>query len=373
MCDLKTQYQRLKSEIDAAMQEVLLSTQFIKGPGIKTFEENLAAYLGVKHVIASANGTDALQVAFMALRLQPGDEVITPAFTYAATVEVIKLLHLVPVYVDVDPNTYNIDVAAMEKAISAKTKAIVPVHLYGQCANMEAIMKVAQAHKLFVVEDNAQAIGADFIFSDGRKQKAGTIAQVGTTSFFPAKNLGCYGDGGAMFTNDDELAILLRKIANHGQGMLYSFEEIGVNSRLDSLQAAVLDVKLKYLDEFAAARNSVASYYDRAFAGMPNVQVPARTEYSSHVFHQYTLKLTGVNRDAVKTKLAERGIPSMVYYPKPMHIQPAYRDARFVQGMFPVSEQLCEQVLSLPIHTEMDEEQMQFIAENFVSIINELK
>ncbi len=369
MVDLASQYQRIKPEIDAAIHAVLDSTQFIKGPQVKSFEDNLAAYLGVKHVIGVANGTDALQIAMMALGLKQGDEVITANFTYAATCEVIALLKLTPVLVEVNPDTFNIDVTAIEKAITSKTKAIVPVHLFGQCADMEAIMILAAKHNLYVIEDTAQAIGSDFIFSDGTKKKAGTIGQIGTTSFFPSKNLGCFGDGGALFTNDDDLAVRVKMMANHGQSSQYVFDEIGCNSRLDTLQAAVLNVKLKHLDEYCAARQNVASYYDGAFSALKNIEIPIRANNSTHVFHQYTLKLKSKDREEVRKKLAEKGVPSMVYYPKPMHQQKAYRDSRYNDSIFPVSILLSEQVLSLPIHTEFDEEQLEFITNTFKEII----
>lgn len=369
MVDLKGQYLRLKPEIDAAIAVVLDSTAFIKGPQVKKFEENLAAYLGVKHVISCANGTDALQVAMMALNYQPGDEVITSSFTYVATAEVIGLLKLKPVLVEVNPDTFTIDPAAIEKAITPKTKAIVPVHLFGQCADMDAIMDIAKRHKLHVIEDNAQAIGADYTFRNGQKKKAGTIGTIGTTSFFPSKNLGCFGDGGAIFTNDDVLAAKIRMVANHGQSIQYVHDEIGVNSRLDTLQAAVLDVKLKYLDDFAARRNHVADYYDHAFGDLKNVQIPARAAFSNHVFHQYTLLLTGIDRDTVRKKLAEQGIPAMVYYPIPLHMQKAYQDERYKPGMFPVTEQLCRSVISLPIHTEFEQDELAYIARTFREIV----
>lgn len=369
MVDLKLQYQRLKTEIDAAMTEVVNSTQFIKGPQVKTFENNLAAYLNAKHVIGCANGTDSLQIAMMALGLQAGDEVITASFTYVATAEVIALLKLKPVLVEVNPNTFTIEPAAIEAAITSKTKAIVPVHLFGQCADMEAIMKIAAKHNLFVIEDNAQAIGADYIFSNGEKKKSGTIGTVGSTSFFPSKNLGCYGDGGALNTNDDELAKKMRMVANHGQSVQYVHDEIGVNSRLDTLQAAILDVKLKYLDDFAARRRSVADFYDNAFAGLQNVQSPVRAKNSTHVFHQYTLLLKSGNRDEVRKKLESKGIPSMIYYPIPLHQQKAYRDGRYQDGAFPVTEKLCKSVLSLPIHTEFEKQDLEFIVESFISAI----
>ncbi|MBL0310905.1 MAG: DegT/DnrJ/EryC1/StrS family aminotransferase [Bacteroidetes bacterium] len=369
MVDLKSQYLRLKEEIDAAMAEVLDSTQYIKGPQVKRFEANLAKYMGVKEVISCANGTDALQIAMMALGYQPGDEIITASFTYVATAEVIALLKLTPVLVEVNPETFTIDPSAIEKAITPKTKAIVPVHMFGQSADMEAIMKIAEKHGLDVIEDNAQAIGADYTFSDGTKKKAGTIGAVGTTSFFPSKNLGCYGDGGALFTNDESLAKRIRMIANHGQEVQYVHDEIGVNSRLDTLQAAILDVKLQYLDDFAARRNQVASYYDKAFSGIKNVQTPVRASYSNHVFHQYTLKLKGMNRDEVKAKLAAKGIPAMVYYPIPLHLQKAYRDDRYPSGSFLITEELCKSVLSLPIHTEMEAAELKFIAETVTDIL----
>lgn len=371
MVDLQRQYQRLKPEIDAAIEGVLSSTQFIKGPPVKRFEENLAAYLGAEHLISCANGTDALQIAMMALGLQPGDEVITASFTYIATAEVIALLKLKPVLVEVNPHTFTIDPAAVEAAITPKTKAIVPVHLYGQCADMEAILKIAETHRLFVIEDNAQAIGAEYTFANGTAQKSGTMGHIGTTSFFPSKNLGCYGDGGALHTNNEELAQKIRRIANHGQSIQYVHDEVGVNSRLDSLQAAVLDVKLKYLNDFAASRNEVAAYYDRAFAGLKNVQTPVRAKYSNHVFHQYTLRLNNINRNEVKKQLQQCGIPSMIYYPIPVHLQKAYSHPAY-EGMLSVTETLCSQVISLPIHTEMDKDELEFITQTFIKIIHNL-
>jgi UDP-2-acetamido-2-deoxy-ribo-hexuluronate aminotransferase len=368
MVDLGTQYQRIKQEIDNAMAEVLQSTAFIKGPQVKTFEDSLAKYLSVKHVIGCANGTDALQIAMMALGYQPGDEVITPAFTYAATVEVIKLLKLVPTYVDVDPHTFNMNVSQIEAAITPRTKAIVPVHLFGQVADMEPIMAIAAKHNLHVIEDNAQAIGADYTFANGSKLKAGTIGHIGTTSFFPSKNLGCYGDGGAIFTNDDAIATRLKMMANHGQSSQYVFDEIGVNSRLDTLQAAVLNVKLKYLDQYCAARQAVAAYYDAALKDVAGIEIPYRASNSTHVFHQYNMKVN-VNRDELRKKLADKGIPSMVYYPSPMHVQKAYMDERYTVGSFPVGEALSKQVLALPIHTEMQNEEQDYIIENLINAI----
>lgn len=365
MVDLATQYQRIKTEVDAAIAEVLTSTQFIKGPQVKKFEDNLANYLGAKHVIGCANGTDALQIAMMALDLHPGDEVITTSFTFLATVEVIALLKLKPVLVDVTPDTFTMDIDSLKKAITPKTKAIVPVHLFGQCADMERIMEIAKQHHLYVIEDNAQAIGADYTFANGSKRKAGVIGHIGTTSFFPSKNLGCYGDGGAMFTNDDALAERIRMVANHGQSKQYVHDIVGVNSRLDTIQAAVLDVKLKYLDEYAAKRLAVANAYDAAFTNVDGVTTPARAQNSTHVFHQYTLQLNGLDRDVVRQKLQEKGVPSMIYYPIPVHKQKAYFDSMYTNEMFSVTNKLCETVLSLPIHTEMDSVQQDYIIESF--------
>jgi UDP-2-acetamido-2-deoxy-ribo-hexuluronate aminotransferase len=370
MADLVSQYKRIKPEIDHAIQNVLDTGRFIGGPALDSFTAHLARYLDVRHVVPCANGTDALQVAMMALNLQPGDEVITADFTYAATAEVIALLKLTPVLVEVNPVTFNIDPEAIVHAISPATRAIVPVHLFGQCADMESIMKIAKEHNLYVIEDTAQAIGAYYTFSDGTKKRAGTIGTVGTTSFFPSKNLGCYGDGGAMFTDDDALAMRLKMIANHGQTVQYSFDDIGCNSRLDNMQAAILDVKLKYLDEYCAARQKVAAFYDNAFAGLKNAKIPARGPKSTHVFHQYTLTLaSGIDRDAVRKALAGRGVPSMVYYPKPMHQQKAYTSPRYSDADFPVSIGLGLSVLSLPIHTEMPEEQMVYIADAVKEVI----
>lgn len=371
MVDLKTQYDKIKTEVDAAIQQVIENTAFINGPEVKSFQADLENYLGVKHVIPCANGTDALQIAMMALGLKAGDEVITADFTYVATAEVIALLGLTPVLVDVYPDTFDINIEAIEKAITPKTKAIVPVHLFGQCANMEAIMEMAKKHNLYVIEDTAQAIGADFTFSNGKVQKAGTIGTVGCTSFFPSKNLGCYGDGGAIYTNDDALAAKIRMIANHGQSVQYVHDSIGVNSRLDSIQAAILRIKLKHLDEYAAARNKVAAYYDKAFANHPKLKTPARVKNSTHVFHQYTLQLNGVDRNALRTFLSDNGIPAMIYYPIPLHLQKAYTDARYKAGDFPVTEQLCASVISLPMHTELAEETLQYITAKVLAFINQ--
>lgn len=371
MVDLKQQYQKIKPEIDAALHEVLDSALFINGPQVQSFTAALAAYHGVRHVIPCANGTDALQIAMMALGLQPGDEVITPSFTYIATTEVMALLHLVPVFVEVDPKTFCIDPAAIEKAITPETKAIVPVHLYGQAANMEEIMKIANAHHLFVIEDNAQAIGSTYTFSDGKAQKTGGIGTIGTTSFFPSKNLGGYGDGGAILTNDDTLAEQLKMVANHGQSKRYYHDIVGCNSRLDTLQAAVLEVKLKYLDGYIDARRQVADYYDNAFKAHQQITTPFRADYSRHVFHQYTLILEGIDRNGLHDYLAARKIPSMIYYPVPAHRQKMFAQFNSSQTDLPITDWLTERVISLPMHTEMDEEQLSFITSTVVEFINQ--
>lgn len=363
MVDLKAQYERLKSDIDAGIREVIESTQFVKGPQVSRFQEHLAEYTGAKHVIAVGNGTDALQIALMALGLRPGDEVITPTFTFIATAEVVALLGLKPVVVDVDWGTMNMSVEAVRKAITPHTKAIVPVHLFGQCANMEPLLEIAREQGLYIVEDACQAIGARYTFSDGTVRQAGTMGHIGCTSFFPSKNLGCYGDGGALFTNDDALAEKIAAIANHGCKVRYHHDEVGVNSRLDSLQAAILDVKLRHLDEFTAARNRAAAYYDEVLGSDPRWLIPERQAHSTHVFHQYTLRMTGIDRDSVQQQLKEKGIPSMIYYPVPLHMQKAYRDARYKEGDFPVAEQLVRCVLSLPMHTELDNEQLEYITQ----------
>jgi dTDP-4-amino-4,6-dideoxygalactose transaminase len=370
MVDLRSQYLSIKPEIDKGIQDVIDSCAFINGPAVKNFQENLEKYLGIKHGIPCANGTDALQVSMMALGLQPGDEVITTSFTFIATAEVIALLKLTPVLVDVDPGTFNIDLKAIEKAITPKTKAIVPVHLFGQCAPMEEIMALALKHKLFVIEDNCQAIGSDYIFNDGSKKKAGTIGHVGCTSFFPSKNLGCYGDGGAIFTNDDELAKQLRIIVNHGMVVRYYHDLIGVNSRLDSIQAAILNVKLARLDEYASKRRAAADFYDKAFAGNPKLKTPVRYTKSTHVFHQYTLVLKDVDRQGLIDHLGKKEIPAMIYYPVPLHLQKAYLDPRYKPGDFPVTEALCASVISLPMHTELDEEQLNHIVTSVLEFVN---
>lgn len=372
MVDLATQYQHIKQEVDTAIQEVIDSTAFINGPAVKRFKENLEKHLQVKHVIPCANGTDALQLAMMALDLQPGDEVITATFTYVATAEVIALLKLTPVLVDVEEDSFLIDPEKIEKAITPRTRAIVPVHLFGQCADMEKIMDIARRHNLYVIEDTAQAINAEYRFSDGRKLKAGTIGHIGCTSFFPSKNLGCYGDGGALFTNDDRLAEKLRMIANHGQSVQYYHDIIGVNSRLDTIQAAILDVKLRRLDDYTRARQKAAAYYDRAFADHPLVKMPYRVSNSTHVFHQYTLTLhPKVDRDGLKKYLAEQHIPAMIYYPVPLHQQKAYRSDRYRDGDFPVAERLCKSVISLPMHTELTPEQQDYIITHVINFLNQ--
>jgi UDP-2-acetamido-2-deoxy-ribo-hexuluronate aminotransferase len=370
MVDLQGQYQKIKNEVDSRIMDVIDSTAFINGPYVQKFQKNLELYLGVKHVIPCGNGTDALQIAMMALDLKPGDEVITTTFTFVATAEVIALLGLTPVLVDVDSDTYNIDPLAIRKAITPKTKAIVPVHLFGQCAPMEEIMQIANEFNLYVIEDNAQAIGSDYFFNDGTMKKSGTIGHIGCTSFFPSKNLGCYGDGGAIFTDDDMIAEKLRMVVNHGMKVRYYHDSIGVNSRLDTIQAAVLDVKLQYLDDYANARRSAADFYDKAFSNNPKLKVPSRYAKSTHVFHQYTLTINGIDRLALQKHLADNGIPMMIYYPVPMHMQVAYQDARYKEGDFPISEKLAETVISLPMHTELDDEQLSFITNKVLEFIS---
>jgi dTDP-4-amino-4,6-dideoxygalactose transaminase len=370
MVDLKSQYQKIKPDIDKGIQEVLDSAAFINGKPVHDFAAELAAYTGVKHVIPCANGTDALQISLMALGLQPGDEVISASFTYFATVEVIGLLKLTPVFVDVDPKTYNIDIEQVEKAITPKTKAIVPVHLYGQAANMEPILALAKKHNIPVIEDNAQAIGGVYTFKDGTKKKTASMALIGTTSFFPSKNLGGYGDGGAIFTSDDALAEKLRMIANHGQKIRYYHDMIGCNSRLDTIQAAVLRVKLKHLDEYCDARRKVADFYDKAFAGNAKITVPFRATYAHHVFHQYTLTLAdGVDREALINHLQSKGIPSMLYYPVPCHRQKAFEGKGRIAGDLKYTDWLTPRVLSLPIHTEMDNEQLDLITTSILEFL----
>ena len=369
MVDLQRQYQKIKPEMDAAIQAVIDSAAFVKGAQVEQFASNLEAYTGAKHVIPVANGTEALQIALMALGLRPGDEVITPTFTFIATAEVVALLGLTPVVVDVDWDTMNMSVEAVRKAITPRTKAIVPVHLFGQCADMEPLLNLAREHKLYIVEDTAQAIGARYTFSDGHTAQAGTMGEIGCTSFFPSKNLGCYGDGGALFTNDDALAETIRVIANHGMKVRYHHDMIGVNSRLDTIQAAILDTKLPHLDEYIAARQAAADYYDRAFAGNEHILIPGRAANSTHVFHQYTLRLIGVDRDAVRARLTEAKVPAMIYYPIPLHLQKAYQDPRYKAGDFPVAEKLAACVLSLPMHTELDDEQLAYITQQVINAV----
>jgi UDP-2-acetamido-2-deoxy-ribo-hexuluronate aminotransferase len=370
MVDLKQQYTKIKSEVDSAIREVLENAGFINGKAVTDLAQGLSAYTGSKHTIPCANGTDALQIAMMALDLQPGDEVITPSFTYIATTEVVALLRLKPVFAEVDPKTFCLDPEALEKAITPRTRAIVPVHLYGQSAPMEEIMKIAVRHGLHVIEDNAQAIGSECRFSNGKTQKTGTIGTIGTTSFFPSKNLGCYGDGGAIFTDDDTLATRLKMIANHGQNRRYYHELVGCNSRLDSIQAAVLNVKLKKLDEYIDARRAAADFYDNAFKAHPKITTPYRAPYSRHVFHQYTLILEGVDRNGLNEWLAGQHIPSMIYYPVPAHRQQMFAAFGGADYNLATTDWLTERVISLPIHTELDEEQLQTISSAVLDYIN---
>jgi UDP-2-acetamido-2-deoxy-ribo-hexuluronate aminotransferase len=363
MVDLQGQHLRIKNEIDSAIQEVLMSTAFIQGPQVTNFAEALSKYNQDVKVIPCANGTDALQIAMMALELRAGDEVILPVHTYVATAEVIALLGLIPVFTDVNENTFNIDVNLIESKITRKTKAIVPVHLYGQCADMEPIIKIAEKHNLFVIEDLAQALGADYTFSNGKMKRAGTMGIIGCTSFFPSKNLGCYGDGGAIFTNDSSLAEKMKMISSHGQKIKYQHDIVGVNSRLDTLQAAILQVKLNYLDEYKRKRNEVADYYDKHLTNVPFIETPFRSLNSTHVFHQYTIKTKGIDRDQFKKYLAEKNVPSMIYYHIPLHLQNAYRQSTFGEGSFPVTEKLSKTVLSLPIHTEITEDELSYICQ----------
>lgn len=367
MVDLRGQYLRIKHEVDAAISKVLMSTAFIQGPDVKEFAKALSAQTQNAHVVTCANGTDALQIAMMALGLKRGDEVILPVHTYVATAEVIALLGLEPVFVDVDEHTFNIDVKQIEGKITARTKAIVPVHLYGQCADMEPILDIAKRNNFFVIEDAAQAIGATYTFSNGEAKKAGTMGNVGTTSFFPSKNLGCYGDGGAIFTHNSALADAMHMISTHGQKIKYHHDVVGINSRLDTLQAAILNVKLKYLEEYTRKRNEVAAYYDKALAGCTFIEPPRRALNSTHAFHQYTLKTKGIDRDHFKKYLEGNGIPSMIYYPVPLHLQKAYQKPEFGVGSFPVTEYLSKVVISLPIHTEMTNEELAYICEMIIA------
>ncbi len=361
MVDLRSQYERLKADIDSAVAGVISSTAFIKGPDVRLFEEELQRYLGVRNVIACANGTDALQIAMMALGLRPGDEVITTNFTFIATVEVIELLGLKVVLVDPEPGTFNISTEAIEKVITPRTKAIVPVHLFGQCADMESIMELAGRHGIHVIEDVAQATGTEYRFSDGTVKKAGTIGTIGCTSFFPSKNLGCYGDGGALFTDNDELAALIRSITNHGMKVRYYHDTVGVNSRLDTIQAAILRVKLRHLDDFNEARQKAAAHYDSKLSGLRGITIPVRAANSTHIFHQYTLRVDGEERNRLRECLENEGIPSMIYYPVPLHMQKAYAHLGYRADDFPVTTRLTGEVLSLPMHTELDDEQLSYI------------
>lgn len=370
MVDTKTQYHKIKKEVDDAVLAVMESSQFIGGKVVNDFAGSLASYHGSKHVIPCANGTDALQIAMMALGLQPGDEVITPSFTYIATVEVAALLHIKPIFVEVDKRTFCIDPAVIEKAITPKTKAIIPVHLYGHAANMESIMTIAKKHNLFVIEDNAQAIGNDYTFSDGSKKKTGSIGHIGCTSFYPSKNLGAFGDGGAIFTDDDALAEKLKMIASHGQRTRYYHEVVGCNSRLDAMQAAILQIKLRHLDEYISARRAAADFYDAAFGDNSKIEIPFRDPNNDHVFHQYTLILHDTDRDALHQYLTEKGIPSMIYYPVPAHRQKMFEAFGGNDYVLPDTDWLTERVISLPIHTELDQEQQQFIATHVLNFLS---
>ncbi|OAD45217.1 DegT/DnrJ/EryC1/StrS family aminotransferase [Polaribacter atrinae] len=377
MVDLQGQYQQIKEAVNSSIEEVLNTSAYINGPLVHEFQADLEKYLDVKHVIPCANGTDALQIAMMGLGLEQGDEVITADFTFAATVEVIALLKLTPVLVDVDAETYNIDIEALKRAITPKTKAIVPVHLFGQVANMDAVMEIAKEHNLFVIEDNAQAIGADYTFKDGTKKKAGTIGNVGTTSFFPSKNLGCYGDGGAIFTNDDELAHTIRGIVNHGMYTRYYHDVVGVNSRLDSIQAGVLKAKLPLLDTYCEARRNAARFYNEALSVSEHIITPTTSACGEicdtcdcHVFHQYTLQITNGKRDALHKHLLDNGIPNAIYYPVALHSQKAYADTRYNESDFPVTNELIKTVISLPMHTELDKEQLEFITKTILDFVD---
>lgn len=364
MVDLHGQYLKIKDEVDSAIQGVINSTAFIRGADVREFQDELSTYLGVKHCIACGNGTDALQVAMMALELNPGDEIITTPFSFIATVEVIRLLGLKPVFVDVKPDTFNLDPELLEQAVSDRTRAIVPVHLFGQCADMETIMEYARTYGLYVVEDNAQALGADFLPADGSKQKAGTIGHLGTTSFFPSKNLGAFGDGGAIFTNDESFGRKAASLVNHGMQKRYYYDHVGVNSRLDTLQAAILRVKLQHLDDYHRLRQEAASWYDTTLSGIEGIQTPVRSPFTTHIFHQYTLLTEASRRDKLKQYLQEKGIPSQVYYPVPLHLQKAYKDLGYQEGSLPVTEELCKRVLSLPMHTEMKQDQLAYISDH---------
>jgi len=369
MVDLLGQYQKIKPEIDAAIQEVIQSTSFIGGAAVKTFQKNLARYLDVKHVITCGNGTDALQLALIALDLKPGDEVITTSFTFIATAEAIALLKLTPVFVDVLPDTFNIDPDAVEKAVTPKTKAIIPVHIFGQAADMQRLNAIAKEHNLFVIEDTAQALGAGINFPGNGTKKAGTIGDIGCTSFFPSKNLGAFGDGGAVFTNDDALATKLQGLTHHGMKVRYHHDYVGMNSRLDSMQAAILNVKLKYLDDYVAARQKAAAFYNKTFENCAKIQTPVTAPFTTHVFHQYTLFLKDVDREGLMKNLAEKGIETAIYYPVPLHLQKAFRNLGYKEGDFPVSETICKSVLSLPMHTELSGWMQQEIADAVLEFV----
>jgi dTDP-4-amino-4,6-dideoxygalactose transaminase len=371
MVDTRTQYHRIKAQVDAAVMEVLESAAFINGKIVTDFSSKLATYIGVKHAVPCANGTDALQIAMMALDLRPGDEVITPSFTYIATTEVIALLGLTPVFTDVDPQTFCMDPASLEKAITPKTKAIVPVHLYGHPAPMEQILAIAAKHNLYVIEDNAQAMGAEYIFSNGERKKTGSMSTIGCTSFYPSKNLGAFGDGGAIFTDNDELAAKMKMIANHGQSKQYYHDVVGCNSRLDSVQAAILDIKLKYLDEYVEARRKAAAIYDKALGDQPGIVTPYLAEYGAHAFHQYTLKLKNKDRDRLKSFLTENDIPSMIYYPVPGHKQKMFERFGVAALSLPVTDELTKEVISLPMHTELDDEQQNHICSKVLEFVNQ--
>ena len=370
MVDLNGQYEKIKIEIDEAIQRVLDSAAFIKGPEVKSFETSLAKYLDAKRVISCANGTDALQIAMMAMELKPGDEIITTPFTFVATVEVIKLLGLKPVFVDIEPGTFNLDTSIIEEKITKKTKAIVPVHLFGQCANIEKLTALAKKYELFLIEDAAQSLGSNYLYPDGTSKKSGTIGDIGCTSFFPSKNLGTYGDGGAIFTNDPEMAIKLQAIVNHGMIQRYHYDFVGVNSRLDTLHAAILNVKLKYLDEYNRSRQIAADFYDSALSGHNDISIPHRVNYSQHIFHQYTIRVGNGKRDALKSHLEKCSVPSMIYYPLSLHMQKAYSDLGYKKGDFPVTEKACTEVLSLPMHTELEPDQLQYITDSIIDFVN---
>ena len=363
MVDLHGQYLKIKNEADRAIQGVIDSSAFIRGEDVRQFQDELSNYMGVKHCIACGNGTDALQVSLMALALQPGDEIITTPFTFIATVEVISLLGLKPVFVDVLPDTFNLDPELLDQALSDRTRAIIPVHLFGQCADMKSIMEFAGTNSLYVIEDNAQALGADFLTDEGKAQKAGTLGHLGTTSFFPSKNLGAFGDGGAIFTNDESFGLRAASLVNHGMERRYHYDQVGVNSRLDTLQAAILRVKLRHLEDYHRRRQEAAAWYDTTLSDLPGVNVPYRSSFSTHIFHQYTLQVPSSDRDALRQWLQEKEIPSMVYYPGPLHLQKAYRDLGYKEGDLPVSEDLCSRVLSLPMHTELEKDQLEYISE----------